>query len=249
MKISKISESQNVLRFQLDEASPAMANSIRRGAMFETPALAIEDIYFVKNNSALYDEQIASRLGLLPLKADLSKLSFPDECACKGKGCGNCQVKAKLKIDGPCTVYAKDLEIDSAQPLFPETPIAILLKGQSIELSAIAVLGRGKDHAKWQPCLAFYQHVPKIKVGNGAGVKKGIDSCPKQVFDKSGKVVDKFACTLCKACEAYSEGAITVEAEENNFIFTIESWGQIEPRDILKQAASAVKSQLKDLEI
>ena len=66
MEIKVLSQAENEVVFVLDKTNPAFVNAIRRAAMFEVPTLAIEDVYIVKNSSALYDEIIAHRMGLIP---------------------------------------------------------------------------------------------------------------------------------------------------------------------------------------
>ena len=49
------------------EANESLANAIRR-SVSEVPTLAIDEVEIFKNDSALYDEMLALRLGLVPLK-------------------------------------------------------------------------------------------------------------------------------------------------------------------------------------
>ncbi len=62
----------------------------------EVPTMAIEDVEFRKNNSILYDEIIAHRLGLVPLKTDLKSYNLPEKCKCKGEGCARFQLTVPI---------------------------------------------------------------------------------------------------------------------------------------------------------
>ena len=60
------------------------ANTIRRLIIGEVPTLAVEDVEIKENSSQLYDEMIALRLGLSPIKTDLNSYNFKNECKCEG---------------------------------------------------------------------------------------------------------------------------------------------------------------------
>ncbi|MBT3940771.1 DNA-directed RNA polymerase subunit D [Candidatus Woesearchaeota archaeon] len=159
MKIQKLkSESKGEVIFAISEVKPSFVNALRRAFSFEVPVLAMEDIYFVNNSSALYDEIISHRLGLIPLTTDTKTYEFKETCTCKGEGCAKCTVKLALKVAGPKMVKAKDLKSTdpTVKPVFPEIPIVELLEGQELEFEAIAELGEGKTHAKWCAGHAFY---------------------------------------------------------------------------------------------
>ena len=78
---------ENKLSLIIKDTTPAFVNALRRIILDEVPTMAIEDVEFRKNNSILYDEMIAHRLGLLPLKTDLKSYTVPEHCKCEGKGC------------------------------------------------------------------------------------------------------------------------------------------------------------------
>ena len=63
MKLKKIQSSKDNLRmsFSAEDCSEAFLNGIRRLIIEEVPTLAIEDVEFKDNNSALYDEMLALR--------------------------------------------------------------------------------------------------------------------------------------------------------------------------------------------
>ena len=147
------------------KATPAFANMLRREIMENVPTMAIENIEFRENGSALYDEIIAHRLGLLPLSTDLKSYVLPSKCKCQGEGCARCQLKMTLTSKGPCTSYASEIKSKdpNVKPVYPKTPIVKLLKGQELELEATAVLGQGKDHSKFVPGIAFYHHAHEFK--------------------------------------------------------------------------------------
>ena len=48
-----------------------LANAIRR-SILEVSVMAIDEVEIVKNDSALYDEILAQRIGLIPIKTEKS---------------------------------------------------------------------------------------------------------------------------------------------------------------------------------
>ncbi|MCP3686219.1 MAG: DNA-directed RNA polymerase subunit D [bacterium] len=244
----------NRLTFFLKNSEAAFANAIRRNAIEEVPTMAIEDVEFRRNNSSLYDEIVAHRLGLVSLKTDLLSYTLPEKCKCGGEGCASCQLKLTLKVNGPAMVRASDLKSKDpkVKPVFSETPIVKLLKGQKIELEATAVLGKGKEHAKWSPGLIYYKYKPNITIGTVKNPEDVVEQCPKNIFEvKNGKISiipkNLTECHLCGACEDVSKGAIKLEPTKD-FMFYVESWGQLTPKEIIENSVSVLQEQLKEFE-
>lgn len=251
---SKKAKEKDKLVFELSGVDISYANTLRRLFMNEVPVLAIEDVEIRKNDSGLYDEIIAHRLGLIVFKTDLKSYTLPSKCKCKGAGCGHCQLKMTLKAKGPCTVYASDIKTKDPKikPIYPKTPIVKLLEGQELELEATAILGLGKEHAKWSPCLAYYKELANINIEKQPDNKEEIvEQCPPRIFevknDKLEVIKEKVNdCLLCNACVELSHGKIKAEPTKN-FLMTIESWGQLEPEEIVKEAINAYDKQLEEL--
>ena len=257
---------QQWIKFQVDGVDTAFANALRRVIRSEVPVLAIEyaDIKF--NSSVVYDEVLSLRLGLVPIVADIDKFVTMDECGCATKpeaeqGCPKCSGKLSLSATGPGMVYSKDLKSASSpkiKPALDTIPIAWLGEGQKIELEAVAILGQGSKHVKWQGAVAAYQPRPKItltqsKCGEG-DCEKCVDACPRGVFSKSGgkiQVKNLLQCNMCHACtEACPnggvEGALVVEAEPDKFIFYIESFGQRSPEELVLAASKILGEMAED---
>ena len=68
--MKKIEKSENQIVFSA-EMEETLANSIRR-YINHIPTLAIDEVEISKNDSALYDETIAHRIGLIPIKSGKS---------------------------------------------------------------------------------------------------------------------------------------------------------------------------------
>lgn len=251
IELLKLDKKQNKLSFILKNTSPAFANAIRRNAIEEVSVMAIEDVEFRNNSSVIYDEIIAHRLGLIPLTTDLKSYNLPDKCKCNGKGCAQCQLKLILKVRGQGVVYSSDIKSTDpkVKPAYQKIPIVKLLKGQKLEFEATAILGKGKDHTKWSPGLVYYKNMPVININKQCkNPEVVIEQCPQNVFEvKNNKLVlnkdNLLKCHLCNACVDICEpkGAITLEKDNNDFIFYVESWGQLSCKEIIDEALKIIK--------
>jgi len=251
IRILEKSKDKNFLSFMIRGTTPAFANALRRVIMSEVPVMAIEDIEFRKNNTALYDETIGHRLGLLPLKTDLK--SYRMKKGAEDDGSAACEAVFTLKAKGPGIVYASELKSKDPKivPVYPNTPIVSLLKGQSIELQAVAVLGKGKEHIKWSPCLVWYTYEPTLTINNKSPMlEKFKHLYPPQIFNKSGNI-EKSAIldnNLVDAVDDVCDDIIKVEYNDKNIIFHIESWGQLDCKTIVQKAIELLDEHLDDFE-
>jgi DNA-directed RNA polymerase subunit D len=245
-------EKKGKVTFELNGTDACYVNTLRRLFMTEVPVLAIEDIEFKKNDSGLYDEIVSHRLGLIPFKTDIKSYNLQSECKCKGEGCGRCQLKMTLKAKGPGVVYASDIKTKDpkVKPVFGKMPIVKLLESQEMEFEATAVMGLGKSHAKWSPCLAYYREMADVKIESQPENKEQIaEACPVDAFEVKGDkliLTDNAGdCTSCGECPHLSKGKIKV-APNGTYLMTIESWGQLEPEEIVAEAIKAYNAQLEE---
>lgn len=56
--------------FDLIGVEPPLANALRRILIAEIPTMAIEKVNMWQNTSIIPDENLAHRMGLIPIKAD-----------------------------------------------------------------------------------------------------------------------------------------------------------------------------------
>ncbi len=236
MKLEILRKDGNELWF-LFEGSTPQANALRRTAMSEVPVLAIDEVGVVKNSSVMYDEILAHRLGLIPLKTDL-KLHTKKPPV----------IKASLKKKGPGYVYSGDIK--GVEVVYENMPIVYLEEGQEVILELKIRFGIGKEHAKFSPCLITYKRYPKITIlKQPTKPEKVAMVCPKEVFsvkDKKLTVKDVEKCDLCKACEETFPDVVKVDGKKDKFLFYMESWGQLEPEEILKEARNILIRKLKE---
>ena len=241
----------------------------------------------VESVNVLPDEVLAHRLAMIPIPTNLDEgLVFPDACEnCmdvveKDKGCPMCQVLYTLSARGPAsdaeedfkTVYAGDITTIS-DPVFDirdehkQIPLTVLAKGQFLEFYAFAVLGRGRDHAKWSPVAAVGfrpQHMAVLNKPKKANVLfdlglttsdgKPIDA---KLFGKDKKVTDvNHVMDLENALHQVGPGtgrdgdfddAITLEPVEDAYVFSYETDGSLDPVMAFNMALDELKNRFDNL--
>ena len=262
MKLELLKKRGDSLVLHFLDCHYSFVNTLRRVGLQWVPTLAIEDCEIIENNSVMFDEFLAHRLGLIPLKTD-RELSFQDECSsCDGIGCEDCTVVFSLDIETGNEnrmVYSRDLigedmedGKESARPIDENIPIVLLGPNTRISLRAVAVLGHGKEHVKWQPLVtAGIQYSPTVLIDQDKVDKETIEAaalCHKSVFSVQSnyvEVVDERDCVLCMACvDADPHGAITVKGNPNSIIARFESTGVISPKDVLLKSSEILVERL-----
>ena len=150
-----ISKDNHKISIKLKGIPLQYSNALRRVCLNGVPVFAIDTVDIIENSSVLPDEGLAHRLGLIPIKTDLSRFNEPSKCDCKSEaGCSNCKVMLVLDsgdADTTRTVVSSELssEDDSIKPISDKVPIVQLAPGQRIKVECYARLGQGTEHAKW----------------------------------------------------------------------------------------------------
>ncbi len=252
MEIEVKEKDENEIVFIIRNIDIPFINAIRRIAMMEIPKIAVEDVNIVKNDSAMFDEVLAHRLGLTPLFSDfeaIDGLKFNEECDCDDY-CPNCSVSLTLNKTGPGVVYSSDLSSTDSKikPVYDTIPLLKLKDNQDVELEAVGKLGFGKDHAKWMPTtVCSYKQYPEITFNEDKEVDyECADACPRGILkaDKSSKKIkiqNIEDCSMCKSCVRASDNDyINVGHIDNDFIFKIETDGSMSPEEVLLKACDVL---------
>ncbi|MBT4258056.1 DNA-directed RNA polymerase subunit D [archaeon] len=231
--MKKIQEKENTLTFTL-EMEESLANSIRR-YVGEIPTLAIEEVEISKNDSALYDETIAHRMGLLPLKTEKS---FNEKT----------EKKLNLEVKKEGYLLSEEIKGD-AKIIYGKIPITFLKKGQEISIDATAKMGKGVNHSKHSPGIIFYREVSEVLIDKSCP-NNLLEECPKGAKESLGKKI---------IVESPSEGDLYEVCEEKSnqlgkeFIkisptgdlsITVESFGQMDKKEIFNSSIEMLKKDL-----
>ncbi len=145
MKLSLEKKQEKKISFVASGITSTFANILRRYVLARIPTIAIEKVTFYDNTSALWDEYISHRLGLIPI---LTPKKVPKDV----------EIAMTLDAEGPKTVYSADLiSADSeAKAGVEKIVILTLAQNQRIRLEARAKLDDARSHAKHQAGLMAY---------------------------------------------------------------------------------------------
>ena len=246
---------KNKMSFLLKSATPTVANTLRRAMISLVPTMAIDEVEFKKNSSILYDEIIAHRLGLIPITTDLKSYEVPPKGEEESEAAKYC-LKLSLKAKGPKIVYASEMKSQDPKivPVFPNMPIAKLAKDQELEFVATARLGLGLTHAKWIPGVIFYKNKPIVKIlGDAKPDEEFIPIAPKALLTNNKGKLEVNEDTIDEVdvddvyIDAESNKKVEVAPSENEFIFYIESFGQLSCKEILSTALDVLSKKCTTL--
>ena len=152
---------EDSVKFVLSGVDVSVANSLRRAMIAEVPTIAIDVVEIQQNTSALHDQFIAHRLGLIPLSShNVDHYAYTHECKCDvadGPGCPLCLIHFTLAVRNnsssgePITVTGADLnpvQNDEVRPAHQltrdEEPIVIVKLGKNQEIRLDATAKKGK---------------------------------------------------------------------------------------------------------
>ena len=228
-----IKNKNNILVFS-EKISDSLTNAIRR-YVSEIPILAVDEVEILKNDSPLYDETIAHRIGLIPLKN-------------KGVNEKN-KIQLKLSVSKEGTIYSKDLK-GNIDVVYDEIPITVLGKDQEIELLAIVKSGKGNEHSKFSPGIMFYRNMKNIKTGSKSKEISEIFSNCKNGCGNHVKIENNknYELDICDSCENNLENLEIEVNDSDNIVISVESFGQIPVKEIFVSAVKELKKDLNEVE-
>ena len=286
VKVTIIEESDDKIKILLADTDRALVNSIRRSLISDTPKMAIETVRFEmgtieqedqvwETTGPLPDEVIAQRLAMIPIPTRHEEFHFQHECPnCaelveEDRGCPMCTMIYTCKAFGSkegTMVTAKDLNYlgDSSleiPELYKSIAITKLFNGQMIEFYATAIMGRGRDHAKWSPACGVAFEPRKIGIINNKTKAKILWDLKLGITAKDfsdGKLEDYFKVEELKSqLHHVGEGteesrdfkdAITLEDIPGEFVLSFETDGSMTPRTAFNMAVKELAGKFNIIE-
>ena len=287
VKTKIIEESDEKIRILLTDTDRAFVNSIRRSLISDTPKMAIDTVRFEmatiemddevwETNGPLPDEMIAQRLAMLPIPTRHDEFYFQDSCpncselVVEDRGCPLCTMLFTCKTFGTeegRMVTAGDMnflgeDYLSISEKYRSIPITKLFRGQMIEFYATAVMGRGRDHAKWSSVCGItftprYVGVINIKTRSKMLWNLNLSITAKD-FDSNGRLqdLDKVA-QLIEDLHHVGAGteesrdfkdAVVVEEVPGEFILSFETDGSITARVAFEKAIEELSGRFGKIE-
>lgn len=152
MKLTVLNSDSGSLSFRLEGTNFSFANAFRRAMINGVGSLAIDKVTFYENSSAMFDEYIAHRIGMIPIHTP-KDYDEKDE------------VVFSLSVEGPQTVFSKELTSTSKGVSVANEgiPIIKLAEGQRLKVDGKAIYSNAMKSSKFQPGLVTYKAVDDDK--------------------------------------------------------------------------------------
>ncbi len=172
-----------------------------------------------------------------------------------GKGCPLCTVTYSINKVGPAIVTSADLQpVDNPYLVPADKEIPIVKLGgpkQGLLLTAQAIMGRGKDHAKWQVTsgVAYKYHrefiVDKSQYPDWVKAKESCPSCVLREDEKEIVFTDDYGFPW--ANRLFENRAVRIVEDDTRFIFQFETDGSLKAIDVLDYALRRLQERLNTL--
>jgi len=234
--VKYLKKSGNAHKFLLQGTRHDIVNALRRSIVGHIQTLAIEKVMIYKNESVMPDEFLAHRLGLVPINAR----DFNDTT----------EFSLSLEKTGG-VVKSGDIETNGLVDIpYKNIPLVKLNDKKKLELELVALTGTGDMHIKWNPALVYFNNVPSIKTKGKVDEKLAKLCMHKLIEIKAGKAVlsDPYNCDACRYCCSVSDGVIEMDMLDDEFVFTIEPYGNLDVDLIISGAVDYLQKELSELE-
>jgi len=204
-------------------------NFLRRTIMSEVPTMAVDEVVYYKNDSVMPDEFLSNRIGLVPIKGDISDTA---------KG----YIKKKGGIITSGDIQSNDVDVP-----YKNIPLVKLRKGDELELELKFSKGHGKDHVKWQPALVYYREVAEATVKDKLSkeIEKLISEGQLKKDGNKIYITDKASFDFCKYC--LEQEGLKVKLLDDSFYLYLELFKNKDIEDIFLDVDDYLKDYFKKI--
>jgi len=234
-------------------------NAIRRLIISQVTGIAIVDAKIHQNTSFFYDEDILSRLSLLPIR---QKVALPMQCHYCKTHCSQCSLECNVKC---ANNTLKRMEVTTSHITYnckemeflPDIPFLTLRPNEVFEATMWVKLGNGSIHTKFMPQTSIlFKPQPTITMDKTVFSQEQrhilSKTCPKKIFDSDLNLVNPEQCTYCEDCTDQIEewgipNAIQIQSIPNEYQFELETIDTKHPIAIVKEALDIFLKQVNDL--
>ncbi len=287
-ELKVLSETDTSMRILVSKSDRAFLNALRRTMIADVPKFAIDQMRIelgifkdeatgelYESNYAIPEEQLAHRFGMLPIPTFHNDFHFQNECpecvemAVDSKGCPSCQIIYAISATGSeegKVVSAGEMQVIGDRRLdipaaYASIPLTKLYAGQVLHAYFYAIMGRGRDHAKFSPVSGVTFRSRQRGVMNVKSRSKMLFDLDLNIkakdFDKDGIITDIDKVDLLRndlnhvgpgtVLESTFNDAITLEDIEGEYIFKFETDGSMSARTCLQVACSELEERFTSL--
>jgi DNA-directed RNA polymerase subunit D len=240
MDIKKIYEDGDVTKYLIKGTDTTLMNSIRRISTMDVSCLAVDEVTFYENDSPIFDEMLANRLGMIPIKTDIKSYKEGDE------------VKLVLEKEGPGIVTSKDIKCTDPKIEILDKKIYLtkLKEEGKIKLEMKAVMKKGKEHAKHKPAIIAYNEIITIDNSTVKNASEIIKEAPEGTLEaKAGKLffADPYNKNIHdQPINILQKHGVKIDFSDNEFVLTIETTGQLTREEIIKTALDELNNRIEE---
>lgn len=234
MNVQVLHEEHQKLWLHVSGVPVSYLNAVRRAVISDLQGYAIDRVDFYENTSAMFNEYLANRLGLVPLTFE--------------EGASQ-DVLFSMDVEGvdeDKTVYSGDLVSQDAniKAFYTHIPLIKLGKGQRLRFEATARVGTAKEHARFQSAVSSYGHLEEYKLADAC--KK----CQKPIKVRESVLAGKIPASklpdLSQVCED-CETKVEPPKKSDSFILFIESYNNLSARQQLFRALTVLEHSGKKI--
>lgn len=240
-----------------------MLNTLRRVLLSEVETFAIDIVHIYRNESALDDNQLAHRIGLIPIpEINTENFQRREHCSCN-LDCDRCCLQFRLDVlnttEEERVVTSTDFVSYHTFSLMENVLVCTLPPQGQISLLAKAYLGNGKEHVKWShiavptfhpfPVITFEEKPDNVSASTSdlflfqrGKIKPNFEKDVSHVLNCNGKTI---RLTTGKAKVITAE--VFIQPHEKDFLFSFQTIGTFNAKENFNKAIDILCRKLDTL--